>query len=62
MQVNKLKNESKNISTNPTGIKRIRRSYYKQLHTNKFDNKIEMDSTSLKKNPECCETDTRKNK
>ena len=37
-QINKIRNENGEITTDNTEIHRIRRDYYQQLYTNKMDN------------------------
>ena len=42
-QINKIRNENGEISTDNTELRRIIRDYYQQLYANKMDNVEEMD-------------------
>ena len=42
-QINKIRNENGEITTDNREIQRIIREYYKQLYVNKMDNSEEMD-------------------
>ena len=42
-QINRIRNEKGEITTDTAEIKRIMRDYYKQLYANKMDNLEEMD-------------------
>ena len=44
MQINKIRNEKGDITTDTEEIQRIIRSYYKSLHATKLENVEEMDT------------------
>ena len=49
-QINKIRNENGEITTDNTEIQRIIRDYYQKLYTNKMDNLEEMDEFLEKHN------------
>ena len=49
-QINKIRNENGEITTDNTEIQRIRRDYYQQLYDNKMDHLEEMDEFLKKSN------------
>ena len=49
-QINRLRNEKGEVTTDTAEIQRIRRDYYKQLYANKMDNLEEMDKFLEKHN------------
>ena len=49
-QINKIRNENGEITTDNTEIQRIRKDYYQQLYANKMDNLEEMDKFLEKHN------------
>ena len=42
-QINRIRNEKGEVTTDTADIQRIMRDYYKQLYANKMDNREEMD-------------------
>ena len=42
-QINKIRNEKGEVTTDATEIQNLLRDYYKQLYANKMDNMEEMD-------------------
>ena len=42
-QINRIRNEKREVTTDTAEIQRILRDYYKQLHANKMGNLEEMD-------------------
>ena len=42
-QINKIRNEKRDVTMDTTEIQRIKRNYYKQLYANKMDNLDKMD-------------------
>ena len=49
-QVNKIRNEKREVATDTAEIQSILRDYYKQLYANKMDNLEEMDKFSERYN------------
>ena len=49
-QINRIRNEKEEVTTDTTEIQRIMRDYYKQLYANKMDNLEEMDKFLEKHN------------
>ena len=43
VQINKIRNEKRDVTVDTTEIQRIRRDYYKQVYANKMDNLEEME-------------------
>ena len=42
-QINRIRNEKGDVTTDPAETQRIMRDYYKQIYANKMDNLEEMD-------------------
>ena len=49
-QINRIRNEKGEVTTDTAEIQRVMRDYYKQLYANKMDNLDEMDKFSEMKN------------
>ena len=49
-QINRIRNEKGEVTTDPAEIQRIMRDYYKQLYANKIDKLEEMDKFLEKNN------------
>ena len=50
IQINRIRNENGEVTTDTAEIQRIMRDYHKQLYTNKMDNLEEMDKFLEKHN------------
>ena len=51
IQINRIRNEKGEVTTDTSEIQRIKRDYYKQLYANNMDNLEEMDRFLEKHNP-----------
>ena len=62
-QINKIRSEKGEVTTDTTGIQSILRDYYKQLYANKMDNLEEMEKFLEKHNlPRLIQEETEKDR
>ena len=55
-QINKIRNEKGEVTTDNAEIQKIVRDYYEQLYGNKIDNLEEMDAVAAAKSLQSCPT------